>query len=139
MECSLSSEQLQKGRRYAFSASSTGSGQGLRCARILKHGSNRPPIRPGVALTICIAGAVTGTGSALDDWLAAERERAAAPLVGVADEERDIHITAYVPGADASEIAVDVLPDEIVVEADRNGQISVLHGCRMPARMTRIA
>ena len=74
-------------------------------------------------------------GSALDDWLAAERERAVAPLVGVADEERDIHITAYVPGADASEIAVDVLPDEIVVEADRNGKIERFTRLRMPARI----
>lgn len=74
-------------------------------------------------------------GSALGDWILAERECAAAPLVGVADEERDVHITAFVPNADTSELAVDVLPNEIVLEADRNGKIEHFTRVRMPARI----
>ncbi len=71
----------------------------------------------------------------MGDWILAERECEAAPLVGVADEERDVHITAFVPDADTAELAVDVLPDEIVVEADRNGKIEHFTRVRMPARI----
>ena len=74
-------------------------------------------------------------GSALDDWLMAEREKDAAPLVGVADEGRDICITACIPEANASEVAVDALPNEIVVEADRNGKVERFTRLRMPARI----
>jgi HSP20 family molecular chaperone IbpA len=74
-------------------------------------------------------------GSALEDWILAERESAAAPLVGVAHEDEDIHITAHVPDARVSEIAVDVLPGEIVVEADRNGEVERFTRIPMPARI----
>jgi HSP20 family molecular chaperone IbpA len=74
-------------------------------------------------------------GNALEDWILAERECAAAPLVGVADEGRDVHITAFVPIADTSELAVDVLPNEIVVEADRDGRIERFTRLRMPAQI----
>jgi HSP20 family molecular chaperone IbpA len=74
-------------------------------------------------------------GSALEDWKMAERERDAAPLVGVADEDRDIHIAAFIPDANASEVIVDALPNEIVVEADRNGKIERFTRLRMPARI----
>jgi HSP20 family molecular chaperone IbpA len=72
--------------------------------------------------------------SALEDWLLAERERDAAVLVGVADEDRDIHITACVPGVNAADLAVDVLPNEIVVEADRNGKVERFTRPREPGR-----
>jgi|SRR5579862_6996347 len=72
-------------------------------------------------------------GTALDDWLLAERESQAVPLAGIAEEERDIRITACVPNA--SEMAVDVLPDEIVIEADHDGQIERFTRVRMPARI----
>jgi HSP20 family molecular chaperone IbpA len=72
-------------------------------------------------------------GSALGDWTLAERECDVAPIVGVADEERDVHITAFIPNADTSELAVDVLPDEIVLEADRDGKIERFTRLRMPA------
>ena len=74
-------------------------------------------------------------GSALEDWLMAERERNAAPLAGVADEGRDIHITAFVPDVDASDLTVDVLPNEIVVEAGRNSEIERFTRLRMPTRI----
>ena len=75
------------------------------------------------------------TGSALGDWIIAERECNAVPIVGVAEEERDVRITAFVPNADTSELTVDVLPDEIVVEADRDGKIERFTRLRMPARI----
>lgn len=74
-------------------------------------------------------------GSALGDWILAERECDAAPIVGVADEERDVHITAFVPNADTLDLAVDALPNEIVVETDRDGRIERFTRVRMPARI----
>jgi HSP20 family molecular chaperone IbpA len=62
-------------------------------------------------------------GCETDDWKRAEGECCVAPLAGMADEENDIRITACVPGINASELVVDVLPNEIVIEADRNGEI----------------
>lgn len=74
-------------------------------------------------------------GNDLEDWKLAEREREAAPLVGMAEEERDIRITAFVPNAETAEVAVDALPNEIVVEADRNGKVERFTRLRMPARI----
>lgn len=62
-------------------------------------------------------------GCETDDWKQAENESSAAPVAGIADEEHDIRITACVPGVEASDLAVDVLPNEIVIEADRNGEV----------------
>lgn len=62
-------------------------------------------------------------GSETDDWKQAESECCAAPLAGVADEGNDIRITACVPNVSASDLAVDVLPNEIVIETDRNGEV----------------
>jgi hypothetical protein len=53
----------------------------------------------------------------------------------VADEERDVCITAFVRNADTSELTVDVLPDEIVLEVDRDGKIERFTRLRMPARI----
>jgi HSP20 family molecular chaperone IbpA len=74
-------------------------------------------------------------GNALGDWNIAERECDAVPIVGVAEEERDVRITAFVPNADTSELTVDVLPNEIVVEADCDGKIERFTRLRMPARI----
>ena len=74
-------------------------------------------------------------GNALEDWKMAERECDAAPLAGVADEGREIRISAFVPNADTSDLAVDALPNEIVVEADRNGKVERFARLRMPARI----
>src|SRR5690348_9041771 len=54
-------------------------------------------------------------GCQTDDWRRAESECCAAPLAGVADEENDIRITACVPNDSASDLVVDVLPNEIVI------------------------
>lgn len=70
---------------------------------------------------------------AIDDWAQAEAECCAAPLAGLAEEGNNIRITACVPGAAASDLAVDVLPDEIVIEADRNGEIERYKRFPLPA------
>lgn len=75
----------------------------------------------------------TRKGTPLEDWKQAENECCAAPLAGMAEEENDIRITACVPGASAGELVVDVLPDEIVVEADRNGEIQRFKCFHLPA------
>lgn len=75
------------------------------------------------------------------DWAQAERELNAAPVAGIADEPNEIRLTACVPGVNPSDVTVDVLPDEIVVEAGRNGEIERYHRFHLPARVdaTRVA
>jgi HSP20 family molecular chaperone IbpA len=74
-------------------------------------------------------------GSALEDWAAAEREIAAVPLACVAEEDDKVRITACVAETEGCEVAVDVLPDEIVVEAERNGQTRRFTRIHLPARV----
>lgn len=80
----------------------------------------------------CRRGGRGNKGSALDDWKRAENECSAAPLAGMADEENDIRISACVPNVNASDVTVDVLPNEIVIEADRNGEIERYKSFHLP-------
>jgi HSP20 family molecular chaperone IbpA len=72
-------------------------------------------------------------GCQKDDWKKAEGEVCVAPLAGMADEENDVRITACVPNANAPELVVDVLPNEIVIETDRNGEIERYKRFHLPA------
>jgi HSP20 family molecular chaperone IbpA len=81
----------------------------------------------------CIRGGTRG--SALGDWLLAERERAVAPLASIFEDDNDVRITACVPAAEASDLAVDALPGEIVVEADHEGRVERFSRFRTPARI----
>lgn len=72
-------------------------------------------------------------GCETDDWKRAEGECCAAPLAGIADEENDVRIAACVPNASAPDLIVDVLPNEIVIEADRNGEIERYKRFHLPA------
>jgi HSP20 family molecular chaperone IbpA len=74
-------------------------------------------------------------GTALDDWLRAEHEVNLAPLAGVAECDRDIRITACVPGVDARDLAVDSLPEEIIIEQDRNGGLERMTRFPLPSRI----
>ncbi|HVW83211.1 MAG TPA: DUF2934 domain-containing protein [Bryobacteraceae bacterium] len=65
-------------------------------------------------------------GDALHDWILAEHESNLAPLAGVTEDEREIRITAFVPGVNVAELSVDILPGEIVLETDREGKIERL-------------
>ncbi len=56
-------------------------------------------------------------GSEKSDWLQAEHEMMLCPLAGIEGDGRAIRITAAVPNADANDLTVDVLPGELVVEA----------------------
>lgn len=72
-------------------------------------------------------------GCDTEDWKKAEGESCVAPLAGIADEENDIRITACVPGVQASDLTVDVLPNEIVIEADHEGEIQRYKRFHLPA------
>jgi HSP20 family molecular chaperone IbpA len=72
---------------------------------------------------------------AIEDWILAEHETDAAPLAGMAEEEHDIRITACLPDAEAADLTVDVLPDEIVVEADSNGCVERFTRFHLPAQV----
>lgn len=72
-------------------------------------------------------------GCETDDWKKAEGECCATPLAGMVDEENDIRITACVPNVNASDLIVDVLPNEIVIEADRNGELERYKRFHLPA------
>jgi HSP20 family molecular chaperone IbpA len=75
------------------------------------------------------------SGNPLGDWTLAEHESSLAPLAGVAVEDREVRITACVPNVDASELTVDALPNEIIIEADRNGTIQRYTRFHLPARI----
>src|SRR5882757_6311782 len=74
-------------------------------------------------------------GSALEDWLLAEHEINLAPLASVAECDRDIRITACVPGVNACDLAVDSLPEEIIIEEDRNGGVERITRFPLPSRI----
>lgn len=74
-------------------------------------------------------------GSALEDWLHAEREFNAAHLAGMDEGDGDIRITACVPDVNASDIGVDVLQNEIVVETDHAGKVERYERFRLPAKV----
>lgn len=75
-------------------------------------------------------------GTALADWQCAERERSEAPLAGITESENDIRITACVPHAHLK-VALDALPDEIVVEGEglRNGEVRRYTRLTLPVRI----
>lgn len=75
-----------------------------------------------------------GKGTALDDWQCAEREISEAPLAGITESEKDIRITACVPHG-YLKVALDVLPDEIVVEGVRNGEVHRYTRLALPVRI----
>lgn len=74
-----------------------------------------------------------GQGTALDDWRCAEREISEAPLAGITESENDIRITACVPHG--LKLSLDVLPDEIVVEGVRNGEVRRYTRLALPVRI----
>ncbi len=74
-----------------------------------------------------------GKGNPLDDWTRAENECCAVPIAGIADEENEIRITACVPDASPSNLVVDVLPNEIVIEAACNGELRRYKRFRLPS------
>lgn len=71
-------------------------------------------------------------GSALEDWSLAERPTQLAPLAGLTEDERDVRIVACVPGAKQCDLMVECLPNEIVLEANRNGEIERYTRFRLP-------
>lgn len=75
----------------------------------------------------------SNAGCALDDWTRAENEASAAPIASIADEGNEIRITACVPNVNAADVAIDVLPEEIVIETNRNGEIERYKRLRLGA------
>ena len=63
-------------------------------------------------------------GCDLEDWLEAERSLIFAPPAELADKEDEFTIRIAVPGFDASQIHVNVLPNAIILdgEAAQSGQ-----------------
>ena len=74
-------------------------------------------------------------GDMLDDWAVAERESNLVPLAGVTEEESEIRINACVPDVNASDLTVEVLPNEIVVESNCNGEIRRCTRFHLPVRI----
>ena len=79
------------------------------------------------------AGAELAEGTALDDWRCAEREISEAPLAGITESGNDIRITACVPLG--LKLTLEVLPDEIVVEGVRNGEVRRYTRFALPVRI----
>lgn len=61
-----------------------------------------------------------GHGSALEDWLAAEREVVWVPDAELVDTGKELRVKMAVPGFAAKEVEVSVTPEDLVVRADAN-------------------
>jgi len=59
-------------------------------------------------------------GSALEDWLKAERELLGSPAAELAESVKTYRAEVALPGFDAKDVSVIVTPHEIVVHALRN-------------------
>ena len=58
-----------------------------------------------------------GDGSDLQDWLQAERDVILSPASELVEDEKEIRATLALPGFDAKEIQLSVMPDALIVEA----------------------
>ena len=59
-----------------------------------------------------------GGGSALEDWLQAERDVVWSPASELSDDEKEFRARIAVPGFDAKDIQVSALPDALVIQAE---------------------
>jgi HSP20 family protein len=59
-----------------------------------------------------------GDGSPLDDWFRAEREMCSVPPSELAEDDKEFHLTAAVPGLKAKEIKVTATPREVVIQGE---------------------
>jgi len=59
-----------------------------------------------------------GAGSALDDWLRAERDMVLAPASELVDDVKEFRARIAMPGFDPGDIQVSALPDALVIQAD---------------------
>ena len=60
----------------------------------------------------------SGNGSAVDDWLQAERDVVWSPASELVDDEKEFKARIALPGFDAKEIQVSALPDALLIQAD---------------------
>jgi HSP20 family molecular chaperone IbpA len=61
-----------------------------------------------------------GKGSAVDDWLQAERDVVSFPASELVDEGKEFRASIALPGFEAKDIQVSAMPDTLVIEADAN-------------------
>jgi len=59
-------------------------------------------------------------GSALNDWLEAEDDLLMIPKSDLVESDRKFEMQVAVPGFDANDIEVDVLPDAVIVRAENS-------------------
>lgn len=80
-------------------------------------------------------------GSALDDWLAAEREIVWKPPVEVSESGDEFLVEAALAGVDAKQLDVQVTPDEILIRGEATHQHSsdqTVHICEFgPGKLFR--
>jgi HSP20 family molecular chaperone IbpA len=58
------------------------------------------------------------SGSALEDWLRAERDLVWSPPSELVDDEKDFTARIAAPGFEAKDIQVSVMPDALIIQAD---------------------
>ena len=61
---------------------------------------------------------IQGSGGALSDWLTAERELVWRPAVEVRQKESQCEILAALAGVGASDLEVQVAPEDVLIQAD---------------------
>ncbi len=58
-----------------------------------------------------------GWSDAFDDWLSAEQELITKPAVELREKDGTFTISAALPGVEAKDIAVDITPADVVIQA----------------------
>lgn len=76
-------------------------------------------------------------GHELDDWLQAERELLGSPPAELINREKDVEVRVALPGFDAKDIEVTVMPQEVVVRAASSAEDSKQEGDVQWSQMTR--
>ena len=77
-------------------------------------------------------------GNDLGDWLAAEKEMLQVPAVELAEKDGEFQLQVALPGYDAKDVSVAVLPDRVIVEGEsdhrHNHANGTVHVCEFTER-----
>ena len=75
-------------------------------------------------------------GHDLDDWLTAERELIWAPPIELEEGDHELTVKMSAPGFDSKEIAVEVTPEDLLVEAETHHERQKGKGRKQASELT---
>ena len=71
-------------------------------------------------------------GSALRDWLTAERELVSKPPIELRQSDNQFEVLAALPGTEAQHLDVQITPEDVLIKADtphEHGPEGIVHVC----------